>query len=146
MAIKPGTAQITLDTEKNKNLRIVDNECVRVVSLKTVDSSWNVMAYRDAREGKWRGVWRMEWVASTLHTTSEHGVSNITTAEAHASAASSQLKWRPSDDLNGLVLLARKTKSGFCACAITFQLASPSVHLQGRNVNVSCDCPHLPEN
>jgi len=26
--------------------------------------------------------WRMQWVASTLHTTSEHGVSNITTADA----------------------------------------------------------------
>ena len=39
-----------------------------------VESSWNVMAHDDAREGKWRGNWRMEWVASTLHTTSEHGV------------------------------------------------------------------------
>jgi len=48
-----------------------------------VDSSWNVMAHGDAREGKWKGNWRMEWVASTLHTTSEHGVSRITTADAH---------------------------------------------------------------
>jgi len=38
-----------------------------------------VMAHGDAREGKWRGNWRMEWVASTLLTTSEHGVSSITT-------------------------------------------------------------------
>jgi len=37
-----------------------------------VDSSWNEMAHGDAREGKWRGNWRMEWVASILHTTSEH--------------------------------------------------------------------------
>jgi len=37
----------------------------------------------------------MEWVASTLHTTSEHGVSNITTADAHTSAASSRLNWCP---------------------------------------------------
>ena len=36
-----------------------------------------------------KGKWRMEWVASTLHTTSEHGVSSITTA-----------------DLNGLVRFA----------------------------------------
>ena len=28
--------------------------------------SWNVMAHGDVREGKWRGNWRMEWVASTL--------------------------------------------------------------------------------
>jgi len=58
----------------------------------------------------------MEWVASTLHTTSEHGVSSITTADAHTSAASSRFKWtRP---------FRRKTKSGFCACAITFQTQS----------------------
>jgi len=60
-----------------------------------VESSWNVMAHGDAREGKWRRNWRMEWVSSTLHTTSEHGVSSITTADAHTSAASSGLNWRP---------------------------------------------------
>ena len=64
----------------------------------------------------------MQWVASTLHTTSEHGVSSITTADAHTSAASSRLNLRPPADLNGLVRFARKTKSGFCASAITFQL------------------------
>ena len=36
----------------------------------------------------------MQWVASTLHTTSEHGVSSITTADAHTSAASSLLNRR----------------------------------------------------
>jgi len=51
------------------------------------------MAQGDAREGKWRGNWRMQWVASTLHTTPEHGVSSITTADAHTSAASSRLNW-----------------------------------------------------
>jgi len=45
----------------------------------------------------------MQWVASTLHTTSEHGVSSITTADAHTSASSSRLNWRPPADLNGLV-------------------------------------------
>ena len=60
-----------------------------------VDSCWNVMAHGDAREGTWRGNWRMQWVASTLHNTSEHGVSSITTADAHTSAASSRLNWRP---------------------------------------------------
>ena len=67
-----------------------------------VESSWNVMTHVDAREGKWRGNWRMQWVASTLHTTSEHGVSSITTADTHTSAASSRLNWRPPADLNGL--------------------------------------------
>jgi len=41
------------------------------------------------------GNWRMECVASTLHTTSEHGVSSITTADAHTSTASSRMNWRP---------------------------------------------------
>ena len=48
----------------------------------TADSSWNVMAHGDAMEGKWRGNWRMQWVASTLHITSEHGVSSIITADS----------------------------------------------------------------
>jgi hypothetical protein len=51
---------------------------------------------------------RMEWVASTLHTTSEHGVSSITTADAHTSAASNRLNWRPPADLNGLVRFAER--------------------------------------
>ena len=64
-----------------------------------------------------------EWVASTLQTTSEHGLSSITTADAHTSAASNRLNWRPSR-FKWLRPFRRKTKSGFCACAITFQLAS----------------------
>jgi len=71
----------------------------------------------------WRGNRRMEWVASTLHTTSEHGVSSITTADAHTSAVSRRLNWR-SRRFKWTGPFRRKTKSGFCACAITFQLAS----------------------
>ena len=36
----------------------------------------------------------------------------------------------PSADLNGLVRFARNTKSGFCPCAITFQLASTTRYKQ----------------
>jgi len=54
-----------------------------------------MMADGDVQQGKWRGNWRMEWVASTLHTTSQNGVSGITTSDAHTSADSSQLNWRP---------------------------------------------------
>jgi len=72
-----------------------------------LEYSWNVMAHGDAREGKWRGNWRMEWVASTFHTTSQHGVSSITTADAHTSAAGSRLNWRP-HDLNGLVRFSER--------------------------------------
>jgi hypothetical protein len=100
-----------------------------------VESSWNVMAHGDAREGKWRGNWQMQWVASTLHTTSEHGVSSITTADAHTSAVP-VVHWTdaPPADLNGLVRFARKTKSGFCACAITFQMQKSSAPASFLNV------------
>jgi hypothetical protein len=81
---------------------------------------WNLMAHGDAREGKWRGNWRMERVASTLHTTSEPGVSSIATADAHTSAASSRLNWRPRL-FKWTRPFRRKTKSGFCTCAIAFQ-------------------------
>jgi len=90
-----------------------------------VDASWNVMAHGDAREGKRRGNWRMEWVASTLHTTSEHGVSSTTTDDAHTLAASSRLNWRPRR-FKWNRPFRRKTKSSFCACANTFQLVSTS--------------------
>jgi len=89
------------------------------------------MAYADAREEKWRGNWRMELVASTLHTTSEHDVSSITTADAHSSAASSRLNWRPRR-FKWTRPFRRKTKSGFCACAITFQTQSTLVSSGGR--------------
>jgi len=101
---------------------------ILIVRTWALDASWNVMAHGDARDGKWRGNWRMEWVASTLHTTSEHCVSSITTADAHTSAVSSRLNWPPHPPPPGRFKwtrpFRRKTKSGFCACAFTFQLAS----------------------
>jgi hypothetical protein len=65
----------------------------------------------------------MEWVASTLHTTLKHGASIITTDDAHTSAASSRLNWPPRQ-FQWNRLFRRKTKPGFCVCAITFQTPS----------------------
>ena len=76
--------------------------CAAYQCWPAVDSNSNVMAHGDAREGKWKGNWRMQCVASTLHTTSEHGVSSITTADVHTSAVSSRLNWRPPADLNAV--------------------------------------------
>ena len=84
---------------------------------------WNVMAHGDVREGKWREHWRMEWIASALYTNSEHDVSSITTADAHTSVASSPLNWRV-HRFKWTRTFRRKTKSGFCACAFTFQTQS----------------------
>ena len=50
-------------------------------------------------------------------------VSSITTVDAHSSPASRRLNWRPRR-CKWTRPFRRKTKSGFCACAITFQLAS----------------------
>jgi hypothetical protein len=95
-----------------------------------VDSTWNVMAHGDVRDGKWRENWRKKWVTSSFHTTSEHGISNITTAEAHTSAASSRLNWRPrlfnhlNAELNPiwhlLVLLGDLTFMGPCIVSIPY--------------------------
>ena len=53
-------------------------------------------------------------------------LSSITTADAHTSAASSRLNWRPCR-FKWTRPFRRKTKSGFCACAITFQTQSNHV-------------------
>ena len=53
-------------------------------------------------------------------------VPTITTADAHTSAASSRLNWRPRR-FKWTRPFRRKTKSGFCACAIIFQTQSTSV-------------------
>ena len=69
----------------------------------------------------------MQWVASTLHTTSEHAVSSITAADAAHLGCQQSTELTPLPaDLNGLVRFARKTKSGLCACDITFQMTSRS--------------------
>jgi len=107
-----------------------EDACFKLFLCQWLESSWNVMAHGDAREGKWRGNWRTEWVASTFHTTSEHGVSSITTADAHTSAASNRLNWRPRR-FKWIRPFRRKTKFGFCACVIKFQLASIDVGVPG---------------
>ena len=99
------------------------------------------MAHGDAREGKWRRNWRMEWVASTLHTTTEHGVSGITTADVHTSAASSRLNWRPRR-FKWTRPFRRKTKSGFCACAITFQTQSKGRITEFDRIRETATCNH----
>ena len=94
-------------------------------TLPQVESRWNVVAHGDTQEGRRRGNWRMECLATTLHTTSVHGVSSITTADAHTWAASSRLNWRPRQ-FKWTRPFRRKTKYGFYACAITFQTQSTS--------------------
>ena len=59
-------------------------------------------------------------VSQYSHATSERGLSSITQADGHTSAVSIRLTWRPHRfKLNRP--FRGKTKSGFCACAITFR-------------------------
>ena len=72
----------------------------------------------------------MECVASTPHTTSEHGVSSITTADVHTLAASGRLNWIPCR-FKRTRPFRQNTKPGFCACAITFQMQSTCTCFNG---------------
>ena len=54
------------------------------------------------------------------YTTSGRSVSSITSADAHTSAASSRLNWLPRR-FKWTRPFRRKTKTGFCACAIRFR-------------------------
>ena len=85
--------------------------CIHVLELVR-----NLVAHGDAGVGKWRGNWRMEWVASIL--TPPPNVDYP--ADAYTSAASSRLNWRP-HRFKWTHPFWGKTKSGFCACAITFR-------------------------
>jgi hypothetical protein len=82
----------------------------------------------DAREEKWRGNKRMEWVTSKHHMTAEHRLAwavQTLQADVHSSPASSRLNWRPRR-FKWTRPFRGKTKSCFCACAITFQTQSNS--------------------
>jgi len=53
------------------------------------------MAHGDARVGEVKGKLANGVGSQYAHTTSERGVSSITTADAHNSAVSNRLNWRP---------------------------------------------------
>jgi hypothetical protein len=89
-------------------------------SIQWVELVWNLVTHGDAREGKWKGKLANGVGSQYSHATSEHGVSSITQADAHTSVASSWLNWRP-HQFKWTCPFRRKTKSGFCACAITFR-------------------------
>jgi hypothetical protein len=105
-------------------------------SRDNVQSRWNVMAHGDAREGKWRGNWLMEWVASPptlprnmvypallpLMRTPRLPVVDWTDAPR-------RFKWaRP---------FRRETKSGFCSRAVTFQTQSTIVCFRMKVVHLN---------
>ena len=98
----------------------------RILWNLVLDSSWNLMAHGGVREGKWR--WKLANSLGSQYPSHYLGTRCIQHYYRWCRTprlASSRLNWRPAHraDLNWLVRFARKTKSGFCACAVTFQLA-----------------------
>jgi len=88
------------------------------------------MAHGDAWEEKWRGNKRMEWVTSKRHMTAEHRLARAVQtlqADVYSLPAISRLNWPPRR-FKWTRPFRRKTKSGFCACAIMFQTQSTHRH------------------
>ena len=76
-------------------------------------------AHGDAREGKWRGNWRMEWVASTLTPPPNMVYPGLLKLMRTTSVASSRLNWRP-HRFKWTRPFRGKTKSGFCAFRMSY--------------------------
>jgi len=85
------------------------------------------MGHCDAREGKLRGKMWMEWVTSSLALYVGTWSIQSLSADPHSSAASCRLNWHPSR-FKWTRPFRWKTKSGFCACAITFRMCYTNVH------------------
>ena len=76
------------------------------------------------------------------HATSECGLSSITQADAHTSAAGSRLNWRP-HRFKWTRPFREKTKSGFCACAITFRTSYNAVRSSEIDYEVVCTLHYI---
>jgi len=99
--------------------------CVFFILLAEVELVRNLVAHGYAREGKWRGNRRMEWVASTLTRPSNVVYPPLLTLmhkprlpAVDWTDAPRRLKWtRP---------FRGKTKSGLCGCTTIFRTSSTS--------------------
>jgi len=88
----------------------------------------NLVAHGDAREEKWRGKRRMEWVAkqsSVWHGTVHPVLLQSFSPDPHSKKASTRLNWHPRR-YKWIRPFRWKTESGFCACAVTFHFHSTS--------------------
>ena len=102
--------------------------------LAEVESSWNVVAHGDARVGEVKGKLANGVGSHYSHTTSEYGLSSITSPDAHTSAAGGRLNWRPCR-FKWTRPFRQKMKCGFCACAITFRTQSSWLNALWRTRN-----------
>jgi len=107
---------------------MLDTPCSEVV--------WRVLATHSIRQFPLHFPSRASPCAITFQLHS-------TPADAHTSAASSRLNWRP-HRFKWTRPFRRKTKSGFCACAITFQTQSTTQTVQNSGVPAArCKILHM---
>ena len=98
----------------------------------------NLVAHGDAREEKWRGKRRMEWVAkrsSVWLGTVQPVLLQSFSPDPHSKKASTRLNWHPRRN-KWTRPFRWKTESGFCACAITFRFHSTDVSDQTADFRV----------
>jgi hypothetical protein len=97
-----------------------------------VKSSWNVMAHGDSREGKWRGNWRMEWVASTL--TLPRNVVYPALLTLMRTPRLPAVDWTDAHaDLNGLVCFAERWNAVSARVPTHFKRSLPIQHYKWRH-------------
>jgi len=109
-ALKNSHPPVTRVHDQKKHLLL---EFISRNESRAVEWKLNLVAHGDAREEKWRGKRRMEWVASSLQL------------DSHSKKASTRLNWYPRR-YKWTRPFRWKTESGFCACAITFRFHSTS--------------------
>ena len=106
------------------------------------------MTHDDAREGKWRGNWRMEWVASTLKR--PRNVVYPTLLKLMRTPRLPAVDWTESPaDLNGLVRLgerrnqvsARVPLGSARALLGWLHVNIASIHSRGRYLSFPLSCP-----
>ena len=96
------------------------------IICRKVEWKRNLVAHGDAREEKWRGKMRMEWVAkqSSVSLGTVHPVLlQSFSPDPHSKKASTRLNRHPRP-YKWTRPFRWKTESGFCACAITFRFHS----------------------
>ena len=65
-SLEEGTVAELLESRKGKEMNLDRTSDMRNRNKTRVELVRNLVAHGDAREGKWRGNWQMQWVASTL--------------------------------------------------------------------------------
>ena len=99
------------------------------VSNSIIECVWDLMAHDDARVGKWRGNWRMEWVASTL--TLPRNVVYPALLPLMRTPRLPAVDWTDAPaDLNGLVRFGERRNLVFAHVPSHFKSTTPTYSME----------------